>query len=91
MCLTISSVFSGIIIFFSNKYACDFGPRMISSSFFGVLFQIVWKDAKIVDCRFSVMSPRKHFELRGFNIESQCVFRFNNFSDIFQNSSVITT
>ena len=35
---------------------------MISSSFFGVLIpgQSFWKDAKIVDCRFSVMSPRKN-------------------------------
>ena len=37
-----------------------------------------WKDAKIVDHRFSVMSTRKTFGFRGFNFESQ-LFRLQNF------------
>ena len=65
--LTISS---SLIIFFNNS-ACDFvpsgEPRKITSSFFGVLIpgQSFWKDAKIVDRRFSVMSPRKKLHFLG--------------------------
>ena len=76
--------------------ACDFGPsgepRMISSSFFGVLIpgQSFWKDAKIVDWRFPVMSQGKKFALSGFNFESERFFCFN-FFEIFQNGSVIIT
>ena len=61
----ISLTFSSSLIFLSNKNACDFGPssepRMMSSSFFGVLIvgQSFRRDAKIVDHRFSVMSPKK--------------------------------
>ena len=77
--------------------ACDFGPsgepRKISSSSVGVLIpgQSFWKDAKIVDRHFSVMSPGKNFTFRGFIFESQRSFRFNNFFEIFQNGSVIIT
>ena len=53
--------------FFPNKSAYEFcpgsEPRMITSSFFGVLIpeQSFWKDAKNVDHRFSVISPKKNF------------------------------
>ena len=89
--------FFSSLIFFSNKSACDFGPsgepRMISSYFFGVLIpgQSFWKDAKIVDRRFSVMSPEKRFHISLVYFESQRSFRFNNFFEIFQNGSVIIT
>ena len=76
--------------------ACDFGPsgqpRMISSSFYGVLIlgQSFWKDAKIVDRRLSVMLPvKKQITFRGFNFESQRSFRFDNCFEILQNGSVI--
>ena len=44
---------------------------MISSSFFGVLFQIFWKDAEFADFCFSVMSPRKKLWIRRCKFESQ--------------------
>ena len=94
---TIPLTFSSSLIFFSNESACDFGPsgepRLISSSFFGVLipYQSLWKDAENVDRRFSVMSPGKKLTFRGFNFESQRSFRFNNFFEIFQHGSVIIT
>ena len=51
---------------------------MISSSFFGVLIpgQSFWKDAKIVNRRFSGMDVPKetNFAFRGFNFESQRAF-----------------
>ena len=50
-----------------------------------------WKDAKIVDRRISVMSPKKKIAFRGYTFESQRFFPFNNFFEIFQNGSVIIT
>ena len=55
---------------------------MISSSFFGVLIlgQTFWKDAEIVDRRFSVMSPRKkiafRFESRRFSASTIFLISF---------------
>ena len=66
---TIPLTFPSSLIIVSNKSAFEFGPsgepKMISSSFFGVLIpgQSFWKDAKIVNRRFSVMSPRKLFRI----------------------------
>ena len=59
--------FSSSLIFFGNKSARDFGPsgepRMISSSYFGVLIpeESFRKDAKIVDCRFSGFGQKDRF------------------------------
>ena len=61
---------------FNIKSACEVGPsgepRRISSSFLGVLFpgQSFWKNTKVVDRRFSVLSPKK-LAFLGFNYESQ--------------------
>ena len=63
---------SSSMISFSDKCACDLEPSgepgLKISSFVAVLIpgQIFWKDAKIVDRRFPVMSPRKEFAFRGF-------------------------
>ena len=61
-------------------------PRILSSSFVGILIpgQIFWKDAKIVDRRFSRMLPMRKNVSRGFIFESKRCFRFNHFLRSFR-------
>ena len=61
--------FFQFINFLPNESACDFRPsgepRMINSSFLGVLIPVksFWNVANVVDHRVSVMSPGKEFRI----------------------------
>ena len=74
--------------------ACNFGPsweqRQTNSSFFDFLFpaQSFWKDAKIADRRFEVMSPKNSLFV-GL-VLSPSDFSAQHF-EIFQNGYVIIT